>query len=191
MHRQERRALPLTQTHRSVDSWDFATTIHSPTNSVRIHGLEKERLSSEGSGDKHSRAVSWVENAIMPEETETEADEPSSDSDFTSITPSTSPEDGRAASPLAEKQVTQVIRPQSLVSEKTMSETETSTQSSTAPVLVPLPKSASGKGLWSKLKKNANSIRRSSSFSGPKPSEPSKFLPSFLPKHETDDRPDK
>ncbi|KIY67601.1 kinase-like protein [Cylindrobasidium torrendii FP15055 ss-10] len=164
--RQERRVLPSTQTRGSIDSWDFATTIHSPPASLRnshVFDMDEEhiRVASDGNiGGKHSRAVSWVETTVFEEpeaETEDEGGDgelPSSDSD---LPPSheTSPE--VLASPIGTKEMEVHISPQVF----SVSEHQVSLpQSGREDTHTPLQKKQSA-NLWTMFKRNA---RRRTSF---------------------------
>lgn len=73
--RQERRALPSAASPNSIDSWDFATTVHSPHLTAlrkRIaadHGDEgvfsMEEESDPESSTNHNRTVSWRESHLV------------------------------------------------------------------------------------------------------------------------------
>ncbi|KAJ8084343.1 hypothetical protein PM082_003112 [Marasmius tenuissimus] len=68
--RQERRALPNSQTHHSIDSWDFATTVHSPLDSISRTLLSDIERGTSLSSRSHSRAVSFAENSVVGDEEE-------------------------------------------------------------------------------------------------------------------------
>ncbi|KAK1232073.1 hypothetical protein PQX77_004791 [Marasmius sp. AFHP31] len=68
--RQERRALPNSQTHRTIDSWDFATTIHSPPDSISRTLLSDIERETSLSSRSHSRAVSFAEDSVVGDEEE-------------------------------------------------------------------------------------------------------------------------
>ncbi|KAJ6604282.1 kinase-like protein [Mycena vulgaris] len=89
-HRQERRIAHGTPVHGTVDSWDFATTVNSPTSTVRRTTLEQLATEeTEGTNEdavfemdgeyassskRRSKAISWAEREQM----EPPSDAPSS-----------------------------------------------------------------------------------------------------------------
>ncbi|KAH9487081.1 Serine/threonine-protein kinase fray2 [Psilocybe cubensis] len=95
--RQERRAAPPVLSASSIASWDFATTLNSPTTSVyRRHALEDLAVSEDGvinddriSSRHQSRLVSWGTNNEVP--VTVNQNEPIAESAFVpSSSPSTS-----------------------------------------------------------------------------------------------------
>ncbi|SJL05867.1 uncharacterized protein ARMOST_09202 [Armillaria ostoyae] len=182
-HRQERRVISNTQTHRSIDSWDFAATVHS-LGSVPRRRLPDESdnqgddvvFEMEGEGDResgrsnsHPGADEPERPVLVEEEPEPESDlvqssasSSHSGSDFQGTSTSTSPEIGLSTSPLfvhgdAEPKTSQPVK-------------EISTPIFTAiipPSSVPVKSKLSistsppQRGLWKKIKTN---IRRSSSI---------------------------
>ncbi|KAF4607002.1 hypothetical protein EYR38_001059 [Pleurotus pulmonarius] len=87
--RQERQAIASAQTHRTVESWDFATTIHTPTTSVyrrrlqddsshphhlgsdedvSLIDMDQHRSHSSLSGRAHNKVVSWHDDSGVVEE---------------------------------------------------------------------------------------------------------------------------
>ncbi|KAK7468659.1 hypothetical protein VKT23_003163 [Stygiomarasmius scandens] len=110
--RQERRVLPKNaQTTRSVDSWDFPTLLHSPTNTNRRNHLEEteevfemdsgaddsqRRHSLTGSLSSFGRSISWADRDLLLDsedttEPSTGISSDSSPSDSDSFSPSSSP----------------------------------------------------------------------------------------------------
>lgn len=126
-HRQERRVISSSQTHRSIDSWDFATTIHSLGSVPRrylpdesddqgdnaVFEMEDEgeresgrssRRSSHSGADEPERPA-LVEDEPEPPEPESDlalspASSSHSGSDFQGASTNTSPEIGLSTSPL-------------------------------------------------------------------------------------------
>ncbi|KAJ6574708.1 kinase-like domain-containing protein [Mycena capillaripes] len=89
IHRQERRVALRGSVHGTVDSWDFATTMHSPTSGRISLTEEPEDAVFEMDGEQHSlkrrsHRISWAEK-VSESDPEPENDGPSS--------PSTSPSD--------------------------------------------------------------------------------------------------
>ncbi|KAF7437139.1 hypothetical protein PC9H_003975 [Pleurotus ostreatus] len=87
--RQERQAIASAQTHRTVESWDFATTIHTPTTSVyrrrlqddsdhshhlgsdedvSLIDMDQHRSHSSLSSRAHNKGVSWHDDTEVVEE---------------------------------------------------------------------------------------------------------------------------
>ncbi|KAK0465262.1 STE/STE20/FRAY protein kinase [Desarmillaria tabescens] len=189
-HRQERRVVPSTQTHRSIDSWDFATTIYSPGSVPRrrlpdesdnqgddvVFEMENERDRESGrrSGSMGpSGTVSWnePERPVLIEEHEPESDlvqssasSSPSDSEFqgTSTTVSTSPETGFSTSPSSVREDAEPKTSQPVKEMPTPVFTALM-PSSEVPVKPKLGISASPpqRGFWKKIKTN---LRRSSSI---------------------------
>lgn len=91
--RQERRVIPPVLSASSIDSWDFATTINSPTTSVYRRRVledfvsaEDEALQASGGvfemeedrhsiSTRHSRIASWTGNPEVPVINETDAEQ--------------------------------------------------------------------------------------------------------------------
>ncbi|KAJ7456600.1 kinase-like domain-containing protein [Mycena latifolia] len=84
-HRQERRVAHGPTVHGTVDSWDFATTLNSPTSTVRrimLEQLDSEKPEAanedavfEMDGDprasnRRSKGISWAKQVTEPEEME-------------------------------------------------------------------------------------------------------------------------
>ncbi|KAJ7630569.1 kinase-like domain-containing protein [Roridomyces roridus] len=75
-HRQERRVAPGAPKHGTVDSWDFATTVHSPTTArhdeTETDFKEDDIFEINGNLGRRCRNISWAE----PEEEDSEEMEP-------------------------------------------------------------------------------------------------------------------
>ncbi|KAK7058327.1 hypothetical protein VNI00_001958 [Paramarasmius palmivorus] len=183
--RQERRVLPNAQTHRSVESWDFATTIHSPT-------LIKRRISQDfaaaatGQSDtvfemddekensrSPSRAVSFAADPTSINE-EAEAELPDALSSPALV--STSPSDNETTSEsIASSSPHTQASSLSEVDTKVSATSDTRTDIIVAELPSSLPNhrlqrlssSPAQAGLWAKIKTATSSkMRRAASFSG-------------------------
>lgn len=186
-YRQERRVVASNQTFRSIDSWDFATTIHSPASVQRRRLLDEQgddvvfemeiewdRESGRRSENtSHPSAVSWNEPerpVSVEEEPEPETDlVPSSvssspsGSEFQSTSTSTSPEIDLFTSPSsihedAEPKTTQPVKEIPTPSGLVARMPSVSVSVKAKPDISASP---SRSGLWKKMKSN---IRRPSSY---------------------------
>ncbi|KAK0198543.1 kinase-like domain-containing protein [Armillaria mellea] len=183
-HRQERRVISNTQTHRSIDSWDFATTIHSLGSVPRrrlpdesdnqgdnvVFEMEDEvdresrssRRSSHSVADEPERPVLVEGPGPESDLVQSPASSSHSGSDFQGASTSTSPEIGLSTSPLfvhgnAEPKTSQPVK------EISPPIFTAIIPPSSVPVKSKLGISTSSpqRGLWKKIKTN---IRRSSSI---------------------------
>ncbi|KAK0473273.1 kinase-like domain-containing protein [Armillaria novae-zelandiae] len=178
-HRQERRVISSSQTHRSIDSWDFATTVHSLGGVPRHNQGGNVVFEMEDEGDResgrssrrssHSGADEPERPVLVEDEPELESDlvqSPASSShsgsDFQGGSTSTSPEIGLSTSPLfvhgdAEPKTSQPVK------EISPPIFTAIIPPSSVPVKSKLDISTSPpqRGLWKKIKTN---IRRSSSL---------------------------
>ncbi|KAJ6627290.1 kinase-like domain-containing protein [Mycena sp. CBHHK59/15] len=125
-HRQERRVAHGPQLHGTVDSWDFATTLHSPTSTFRRTTLEQlamediegqtegavfEMDGEQPSMKRRSKAISFAEKELVaevePENEQALSSSPSmsspSDQEFVDIPGSGSSHSSPAISPTLEK----------------------------------------------------------------------------------------
>lgn len=183
-HRQERRIVSAAQhTHRSVDSWDFTTTIQSrrlvlhdreeveekkeeEEEEVKWLDKDSDEDDSERGDKRHSR--SGVE--VVPEE---ESEDTSASSDVGDSTSETTPDE--LVPIMDEEYETGIPHP------KVAKRKSSTPQSEEGMVASPIPEMESmgtithmpssslpygrSPGLWHKLKKNATNIKRSASFS--------------------------
>ncbi|ESK98214.1 ste ste20 fray protein kinase [Moniliophthora roreri MCA 2997] len=185
--RQERRVLPNSQTFQSIESWDFTTTVHSPTlirtrisqdfaaaanvQSDTVFEMDDER--EEGSRSP-SRAVSFANEPTAVNEAATYATS-GSDTPLSPAPIPTSPSDSETASAYSSPHTPPSL---SNVEAKIPSDKEHEMMSLKAADLPPsslllgnklhrLSSSPSQGGLWAKIKTATSSnVKRATSFSG-------------------------
>lgn len=179
--RQERRATNRHQTMRSIDSWDFSTTVHSAIGSFRRHRSEDSPTveavielgeAASPSPRSHSRAVSFISIAPVHEIDETVAPAedvvpedtppphlPSSSSEPSLAGASDTPSQG--SSPPSSVNISPSAGSVKRVDEGMTPSQEIANSYSTAAAAQKPPLSTSRSGLWQRLKSSA---RRSVSY---------------------------
>ncbi|KAL0578013.1 hypothetical protein V5O48_003963 [Marasmius crinis-equi] len=183
--RQERRVLPNSQTHRSIDSWDFATTLHSPPISIPTKRFSEEfgvatpgkgPFASDSSHDRdgsssrtHSRAVSLAGQPVIEDEGEIAdrqeplSSSPPSDKDLVSASPGTSSYSQRTP-PSSSSGVSGQSSPDS---SSAKSDTKPSGSEKTSRRFSRLSSSPSqGGGIWAKIKTVTSSSAKRVSANG-------------------------